>query len=171
MVCPFGQSFTKLIGEGLLVCAVGAHLVGLVNNDEVPLAAEEALVGILNPRHPGYRGDDLVLLLPGVRAVIRTKNIAANDLEVLAELILQLALPLEGKTSRRDDKRALDEAADLEFLDQEPRHNCLAGAGVVCQEKTNPWELEKMVVDSFELVRKCVYAGNRQGKVGIVFVC
>ena len=87
--------------------AVGAHLVGLVDDDEVPVAAQQALAGVLDARDPGDRGDDLVPLLPGVLAVVGPQHVAADDLEVLAELVLQLPLPLEGEVGRRDDQRAL----------------------------------------------------------------
>src|SRR5438876_12238701 len=34
----------------------------------------------------------------------------------------------------------------------------------------NPRESEEIVVDGFELVGKGIYAGNRQSKVGVIFV-
>ena len=61
------------------------------------MAAEQALLGVLDPRDPGDRRDDLVLVLPGVLAVVGAEDVAADDLELLAELVLQLALPLEAR--------------------------------------------------------------------------
>ena len=107
VVGHLGERLAELVGERLLVGAVGAHLVRLVDDDQVPVAAEQALLGVLDARDPGDRRDDLVLLLPGVRAVVGAQHVAADDLEVLAELVLQLALPLEGEVGRRDDERPL----------------------------------------------------------------
>ena len=72
----------------------------LVDDDQVPLAAQQALRGVLDARDPGDRGDDLVALLPGVLAVVRAQHVRRDDLELLAELVLQLALPLEGEVGR-----------------------------------------------------------------------
>jgi hypothetical protein len=55
----------------------------------------------------------------------------AHYLEVLAELIAQLALPLEGQVGRRDDQHPLDQPARLELLDQQAGHDGLARARVV----------------------------------------
>jgi hypothetical protein len=60
--------------------------VGLVDDHEVPAAAEQTLVGVLDARNPGDRCDDLILLLPRVLAVIGAEHIAADHLEELAEL-------------------------------------------------------------------------------------
>jgi hypothetical protein len=61
-----GQGFTQAVSEGLLIGTVGAHLVRFVYNDEVPVAAQEAVLGIVDAGDPRDGGDDLVLLLPGV---------------------------------------------------------------------------------------------------------
>jgi hypothetical protein len=54
--------------------------------------------------------------LPGAVAVVGTQHVGADYFEVLPELVPQLALPLERWVGRRDDQRALGQAADLEFL-------------------------------------------------------
>ena len=164
------QRLAELVGEGLLVVGVGAHLVGLVDDDEVPVGAEQALLGVLDARDPGDRGDDLVALLPGVLAVVGAEHVAADDLEVLAELVLQLALPLEGQVGRRDDERALDQAADLQLLEQQPRHDRLAGARVVGEQEADAGQLEEVVVDRLELVRQRIDAGDREREVRVVLV-
>ncbi len=142
----------------------------LVHDDEVPVAAQQAFVGVLDARDPGDGGDDLVLLLPGVRAVVGAQDVAADDLEVLAELVLHFALPLEGEVGRRDDERALDQAADLQFLEEQAGHDGLAGAGVVGQQEPDAGQLEEVVVDGFELVRQRVDAGDGEREVGVVLV-
>ena len=144
--------------------------MGLVDDDEVPAAAEQALPGVLDARDPGDRRDDLVPLLPRVLAVVGAQHVAADDLELLAELVLQLALPLEGEVGRRDDQRALDEAADLQLLEQQARHDRLAGAGVVGQQEADARQLQEVVVDGLELVRQRIDAGDREREVRVVLV-
>jgi hypothetical protein len=164
------EGFTQPIGEGLLVVGVGAHLVGLIHDDEVPVGAEQALLGVLDPGYPGDRGDHLVAILPGVKPVGGTERLAADDLEALAELVLQLPLPLEGEVRRCDNECAADQAAGLQFFEQEPRHDRLAGARVVGQQEADAREFEEVAVDRLELVRERIDAGDRQREEGIVFV-
>ena len=164
------QRLAELVGERLLVAAGGAHLVRLVHDDEVPVAAEQAFLGVLDARDPGDRGDDLVLVLPGVRAVVGAEDVAADDFEVLAELVLHLALPLEGEVGRRDDEGALHQAADLQLLDEQAGHDGLAGAGVVGEQEADARELQEVVVDGFELVRQRIDAGDGEREVGVVLV-
>ena len=116
-----------------MLVAVGAHLVRLVHDDQVPAAPQQALPGILDAGDPGDRGHDLVLLLPGILAILAAQHVAAHDLELLPELVLHLPLPLEGQVGRCDDEGALGEASDLQFLEQQAGHDGLAGPGVVRQ--------------------------------------
>ena len=71
---------------------------------------------------------------------------------------------------RGDDQRPLDQAADLQLLEQQPRHDRLAGAGVVGQEEANARQLEEVVVDRLELVRQRIDAGDGEREVGVVLV-
>ena len=54
VIRPIRQCLAELISKGLLIGAVRAHLVSFVDNDEVPLATEQALIGIFDARHPRY---------------------------------------------------------------------------------------------------------------------
>ncbi len=90
----------------------------LVDDDEVPVRAEQALLGVLDARDPGDRRDDLIAVLPRVVPVVCAKRLAADDLEALAELVLELALPLECEVRRGDDQCPTDQPPSLEFLEQ-----------------------------------------------------
>ena len=46
MVGHPGQSFAKLVGQCLIVATGCAHFVRLVHDDEVPMAAKQAFLGI-----------------------------------------------------------------------------------------------------------------------------
>jgi len=92
-----GKRLAEPIGVGLTVFAGGAHLVGLIHDDEVPTGAEQAFAGVLDERDPRDGRDELVAFLPGVLAVVGPQHVAADDIELFAELVGQLALPLEGQ--------------------------------------------------------------------------
>ena len=111
-----------------------------------------------------------LLLQPLVHAELVADVLALHDEELLVELLLQFALPLEGEVRRADDQDALGEAAELQFPDEQAGHDRLAGAGVVGQQEADAGELEQVVVDGFELVRQRIDAGDRQAEVGIELV-
>ena len=127
------QVLAQSVGVGLVVLAAGTHLVSLVDDHQIPARSEQAFAGVFDHRYPGDRRDDLVALLPRVLAVVGSQNVAADDVEPFAELVGQFALPLEGEVRRRDDQHPPHEAAGLEFLEQQPRHDRLAGARIVGQ--------------------------------------
>ena len=164
------ERLAESIGQRLPVVGVGTHLVGLVHDDEVPVRAEQALLGVFDARDPGDRRDDLVAVLPGVLAVGVAQGLPADDLEALAELVLQLPLPLEREVRRSDDQRAPDQAPGLQLLEQQPRHDRLAGARVVGQEEADSGQLEEVVVDRLELVGEGIDAGDREREERVVFV-
>lgn len=93
------------------------------------------------------------MLLPGVLAVLRPQHFTAHHVEGLAEPVLHLALPLEGQIGGCDDQRPRDEASNLEVLEQQPRHDRLARAGVVGKQKPNARQRQEIVVDRYQLVR------------------
>ena len=95
---------------------------------------------------------------------------AFDDLELLVELLLQLALPLEGEVGRADDEDALDQAAQLQFADQQAGHDRLARAGVVGEQEAHPRELEQIVVNRLKLVRQRIDAADRQAEIRIELV-
>ncbi|HEV3257947.1 MAG TPA: hypothetical protein VG013_13760 [Gemmataceae bacterium] len=170
VVGPLCEFLAQLVSKRLLVPAGGAHLVRLIHDDEVPLAAQQAVLGVLDARDPGDRGDDLVPLLPRVHTVVGTQHVGANDLEALAELVFQLALPLEGQVGGGDDQGAPHQAADLEFLQKEARHDGLARAGIVGEQETDARQLDEVVVDGFELVRQRIDTGDRQREIRVVLI-
>ena len=94
MIGHLGEFGTQIVSERGFIAAGGAHLVRLVHDDQIPMAAEQAFLGVLDARHPGYGCDDLIFVLPRIGTVVGPKNVAADDLKVLPEFILYLALPM-----------------------------------------------------------------------------
>jgi hypothetical protein len=93
--------------------ASGAHFVRFADDDQIRAAAQQGIFGVFDAGDPPHRGHHLILLLPGIHSIVGAQDVAADDLEVLAELVLQLALPLEREVGRRDDEHPLDQAANL----------------------------------------------------------
>ena len=69
-----------------------------------------------------------------------------------------------------DDKDPFGQPAELQFADEQSRHDGLAGAGVVSQQEPDPGELQQVVVNGFKLVRQGVNAGDGQAEVGVELV-
>ena len=141
-----------------------------VDDDQIPVATQQALFGILDARDPRHRGDDLVAILPRVRAVVGAQHVAANDLEVLAEFVFHFALPLKRQIGRGDDQRAFDQPANFEFFDQQPGHDGFARARIVGQQEADARQLEEVVIDGFKLMRQRIDPRDGQAEVGVVLV-
>jgi len=104
----------------------------------IPLAAEQTVLGIIDGGDPTHRGDDLVLLLPGVAAVVGAEHVAPDHIELLPELVLQFPLPLEGQVGRGDDQDPLGQATDFQLLEQQASHDRFARARIIGQQKPDP---------------------------------
>ena len=145
------------------------HAVRLVHNHQIPVHLFQAGKDFAALREVKRR-QDLLLFEPLVDTELITDVISLDDQEFLVELFLQFSLPLERQVRRADDKDALGEAAELEFPDQEARHDSLAGSGVVGQQKSHPCEFEKVVVDGFQLMGERIDARDRKREIGVEFV-
>ena len=134
------------------------------------MRAEQALLRVVDPGHPRDRRHDLVVLGPGVRAVARAEDVAAYDMERLAELVLHLSLPLERQVRGRHDERALHEAARLQLLEEQAGHDRLARTGIVGEQEPDARNLQEIFVDGLKLVRQRVDPRDREREVWVVFV-
>ena len=110
------------------------------------------------------------IVFPDVAAVGGIDRVTVDDGEGLAELVVQFPPPLVGEVSGRDDQDALDQAAELEFLDHQPTHDGLAGPRVVGDQKPDAGLGEQVAVDRIHLVRQRIDLGDRDGEVRVVLV-
>ena len=165
------QRLAELVGERLLVGAVGGHLVRLVDDDEVPAAAEQALLGVLDARDPGDRRDDLVLLLPRVLAVVGAEHVAA-DRPRTARGTCPSARAATGS------ERFAGVTISVRFtrprifssLSSRPAMIVLPAPGSSARRNRMRGSLQEVVVDRLELVRQRVDAGDGEREVGVVLV-
>ena len=129
---------------------VGAALVGLVDDDQVPLLLPDSLahfipLGVVHGRY------DLGGPLPRVYELLLVHG-REDDLELLAEPPLHFVLPLDRQRSRAEDEDPLDGAAELQFLDQQAGHDGLAGTGIVGKKEPQAWLWQHLKVHGFDLV-------------------
>jgi hypothetical protein len=85
----------------------------------------------------------------------------------LAKPAEQLVLPLDCQRSRAEDKHPVDGFAELHLLDEQARHDGLAGAGIVGEQEAQRLARQHRLVDSGDLVRQGLDNGgvNRQHRV------
>jgi hypothetical protein len=134
----------------------GRHLVGLVADHQVPAAVGglELLLHLLVARELVEAGDDQVGFEEPVAGARRFELVVGEDLERQVKAPIQLVLPLLGEAAGADDQAALQVAAGDQLLDQEPRHDGLAGAGIVGQQKAQRLARQHRLVDRGDLVRQ-----------------
>ena len=67
----------------------------------------------------------------------------------------------------RDDQAALKIAADQQLLDQQPRHDRLAGAGIVGEQEPQRLARQHLAINGRDLMRQRLDLGRADGEVGI----
>ena len=169
MVGVVAQQLPQPVALALVALIPSRHAVRLVDDHQIP-------VDLLQPWQDlgalgkVQRGDDLLLLHPLVDAELIADVAALQDEELFVELLLQLALPLEGEVRGADHENPFDESAQLQLPDQEAGHDGLASAGVVRQQEAHAGELEEVIVDRFELVGQGIHARDGEPEVGVELV-
>ncbi len=81
---------------------------------------------------------------------------------------MQFPPPLVGQVGGGDDQGALDQATELQFLDQQPAHDGLASARVVGDQEADAGLGEQVRVDRIHLVRQRIDLGHGNGEVRVV---
>ena len=166
MVRSIAQQLSQFVAQALVRLVARGHAVSFVHDHEIPLHLAQTgqdLVALGQVQ----RSDDLLLLHPLVDAELIAQITALEDEELFVELLLELALPLEGEIGRCDDEDPLRKATQLQLADQETRHDRLARARVVGEQEAHPGELEQMVVDRFQLVGQRIDTRDRKPEIGV----
>ena len=171
-----GQFLGDLVALGLLglvaapgaALGVGAALVGLVDDHEVPPfapspLADPILLGVIEGR------DDVRGPVPGVDELLLVDR-REDDVEGLAEPAEQLVLPLDGERRGAEDEDAIDGLAELHLLEEQARHDRLARPRVVRQEEAEPRLRQHPEVDGLDLVGERPDAGEAHREMPVVGV-
>ena len=93
--------------------------------------------------------------------------VVGENLERQVEAPVELVLPLLGETAGTDHQAALQVAARDQFLDEQPRHDGLAGPWVVGQQEAKRLPRQHGFVHRGDLVRQRLDLGGVHGKQGV----
>ena len=91
----------------------------------------------------------------------------ANYREAKIEATIEFVLPLLHKTSGADDEAALQVAAGDQLLYEKPRHDGLARAGIIRQQKAQRLLQQHRLVDRSDLVRQRIHQRRVDRQHGI----
>ena len=136
----------------------GRQLVRLIAHDQVPARVRrlQLLLHVLVARQLVQTGNDQIGLEEPVAGAGGFELVVGQDLERKLESAVQLVLPLLGEAAGADDQAPLQVAAGDQLLDQQPRHDGLARAGVVGEQEAQRLTRQHRVVDAGDLVRQRV---------------
>ena len=134
----------------------GGELVRLVADDQVPAAIGrlELLLHILVARELVEASDDEIGFQEPVAGARGLEFVVGQDLERQVEAPIEFVLPLLGEAAGANDQAALKVAAGDQLLDEEARHDRLAGARIVRQQKAQRLARQHALVDGRDLVRQ-----------------
>lgn len=144
--------------------------MSFIYDHQIPARPQQALSGVFDNRDPRNRCDDLIPFLPRILSVVGSQDIAADDIELLTEFVRQFPLPLEREVGRCDDQNSANKPTCFEFLQQESGHDRLSRSGIIRQQESNPGEFQEVAVNSFQLMRQRIDAGNGERKEWVVFI-
>ena len=96
--------------------------------------------------------DGLRRLFPNIAPIGGVHRRAIDDIEGLAEFVVHLAPPLVGQVGRGNDQDVFGESTELEFLDEQTSHYCLACTGVVGDQVSDARLRQQTVVYRVQLV-------------------
>ena len=147
----------------------GGHLVRLVAHHEVEAAVRrlELVLDVLVAGELVEPGDREVGLQEPVAGARRLELVVGQDVERQVEPAVQLVLPLLGEAAGTDDQTALEVSAGDQFLDEQPRHDGLAGAGVVGEQEAQGLPGQHGFVDRGDLVRQRLDDGRVHREHGV----
>ena len=142
--------------------------MGLVEDDQVVgLDARFLKPGEHAVAGQGVDADDEAVARRPDEGIAGSGVAAADDVELKAEQLRQLALPVPDQPGWRDDQDALEQPAREHLADVEAGHDRLARAGVVGEQEPQAGLLQHVVVDGDPLVRQRVDLAISVAKAGL----
>ena len=138
----------------------------LVADDEVvtTFRSAELLLHVLVARQLVEARDGEVVLEEPVAGAGGLELVVRHDLEGEVEAAAEFVLPLLRQASGTDDQTAMQIAAGDQLLHQETRHDRLAGAGIVRQQKAQRLARQHGFVDRRDLVRERINDRGMHGQ-------
>ena len=130
------------------------HLMRLVAHDEIPAAIRnlQLLLNVFVARELIEARNHQVRLQEPVARTCSLQLVVRQDVEGQLEPAVQLILPLLGETAGTDDQTPLQIPARDQLLDEQPRHDRLAGARVIGEKKAKGLTGQHGFVDRGDLM-------------------
>ena len=142
--------------------------MGFVADDEVPIGRGRNLrLQLVGPGHHVEPDDQPIALGERVAGERGLDLVARQDVEGEAEFLGHFVLPLLDQRARRDDEAALQIAPDQQLLDEQARHDGLAGAGIVGEQEAQRLPRQHLAIDRRDLMRQRLDLRRRDGDVGV----
>ena len=142
--------------------------MGFVADHEVPLGRGRNLrLQLVGPGHHVEPDDQPIALGERVAAERGLDLVARQDVEGEAEFLGHFVLPLLDQRARRDDEASLQVAPDQQLLDEQARHDRLAGARIVGEQEAQRLAREHLAIDRRDLMRQCLDLRCGDGDVGV----
>ena len=132
---------------------MGGELVRFVEHDQVPAGSAELLLQVFVARHLIETNDEVINVFKWIAARGGGFQVFGEDAEFQAELLEHFLAPLIDQAARGDDDNAPGVGTHDEFSNVKPRHDGLARAGVVGQNKAQRLARQHGFVNSSDLVR------------------
>ena len=154
------EQLTELVALGLLQLVaevMGRHPVRLVDHHQVPVGVLQLVLQVVGAGELVHSRDEEGIFLEhpalgAFRVGDGVGELAGQQLEVQAELLQQLVLPLLDQAAWGDDQAALQVTAEHQLLDIQARHDRLARSRVVGQQEAERRAVQQFTVDSLDLV-------------------
>ena len=149
----------------------GRHAVGLVADDEIPLRGlHELLLKLLVAGEHVQPRDHAVAVVEGVAGTRRLDHVPGEDVELQAELLAKLVLPLLDEAPGRHDEAAFQVRTRDQLLDQQSRHDRLARPRIVGEQEAQRLARQHLAVDGGDLVGQRIDAAGVDGEIGVEVV-
>ena len=167
-----GEELAEAVAPGVPDLAAeerGRHLVGLVTDDQVPagLGRLQLVLHVFVARQLVQARDDELGLQEPVAGARGFQVVVGENLERQVEAPVELVLPLLRQAAGADDQAALQVAAGDQLLDEQPRHDGLAGPRIVGQQEAQRLPGQHGFVHRGDLVRQRLDLGGVHRENGI----
>ncbi len=142
---------------------VGGELVRLVEHDEIPASGAELLLQVFVARHLVEPNDEVINVLKRIAARGGCFQVVCKDAEFQTELLEHFLAPLIDQAAGGDDDNAPCVGPHDEFADVKARHDGLARARVVSENKPQWLTRQHGFVNSGDLMRERLHIRGVDG--------
>ena len=160
------ESFSQLEAARLLQLVteeVSSKLVRLVEHYEIPAGVAELLLQLFIARHLVEANDEVIDVFKRIAAWGGGLQVFCKDAKLQTELLEHFLTPLIDQAAGGDDDNASSVGAHDEFADVKARHDGLARARVISENKPQRLTRQHGFVNSGNLMRQRLHIRGVDG--------